>query len=525
MQGKQSNFDKYLILILALSVLYFGYWIIFGNYMYASFNSNYFDIGGWAYNMYLHVHNLNGLGLLQYLVFFNHISPFSVLLVPIFALYQQPITLVIIQDSFLLITTVLAYFVSLDILKDRKVAFALAFAFLINPGLRGLLIFDFHTEAFIPFFCILSFYFYFKGKRTYFVLSLVMLLSVMETTYAVAAPLLLGLLVYELLYNSRRTEPDREEFKRRIATLLLGMLVTALAFGAYHMASVYITNAYSAHSNYAIPPITRLYIDFIGDQLKALNNPVSTNYNSSIAYYLGGTGASYLFLGFGAASSLSVPVGVVFYLPWLFEVFVIHNLGFAFFGFQYYAYALGGSFIAAVLGFLIFSKNKKSICKKLRADVKAVEVFMFASIIVFAVVFSVVGLSESDISLFTLQPHPNINYAQMSNALAAIPENASVMAQAPIAAHLFYIHNLELPPIYNKTNSAVLGYLTVYWFVPDYIAIDKNLSNYYYLTHYNLTNQTFNVYQYMGKNYTISYNNSDLYIYKRIRIGLNGTQN
>jgi len=245
-------------------------------------------------------------------------------------------------------------------------------------------------------------------------------------------------------------------------------------------------------------------------------------YNANIANFLGSIGASYLFLGSGAASSLSLPVAIVFYLPWLFEVFIIHNWGFASFCFEYYAYVVGGSFVAGVLGFSIFLRNKNSICKKLGIDIKAMEAFMFASIFVFSVVFSVVGLTEFNANILTMQSYPNINYAQMNNALATIPKNASVMAQTPIAARLFYIHNLELPPIYNKTNTAVLGYLTVFWFVPDYIVVDKNLSDYYYLTHYNLTNQTFNVYQYMGKNYTLYYNNSDLYIYKRIN--LNGTR-
>ncbi len=194
----------------------------------------------------------------------------------------------------------------------------------------------------------------------------------------------------------------------------------------------------------------------------------------------------------------------------------MHNWGFASFSFEYYAYVIGGSFIAGVLGFFAFSRNKVSICKRLRISVRAMEAFMLASIFVFSALFSIIGLTEINVGALTLQSHPNINYTDMSGALAAIPSNASVLAQAPIAVHFFYIHNLELPPIYNRTNTEVLGYMTVYWFVPDYIVIDKNLTDYYYITHYNLTNSTFNVYQYMGNNYTVYYNDSDLYIYKRI---------
>lgn len=516
--GKKRGLDWYLISIIVLSVVYFSYWVLFANYAYSNFSSSYFDLGGWAYNMYLHVHVVQGIGPLQYLVFFNHILPFSVLLVPLFALYQQPITLIVIQDVFLALTTILTYFVSLQILKDRKIAFALAFAFLISPGLRGLLVFDFHPEAFMPFFCILTFYFYFKEKRVYFLISLLILLSIMETSYAVAVPLLVGILAYELIYNYKRRETDRAKFMKRIGMLIIGIVLTGIAFGAYHIASAYIANTYTTSSTYVLPPITRLYLNFIGNQLNQLKTARSTatsSYSTNVANFLGGIGTPYLFFGFGAGSALSLPVGFVFYLPWLFEVFAIHNWGFAYFSLEYYAYALGGSFIAAVLGLDIFLKYKKSICKRIKIDVKAIEAFMFASIFVFSIVFSAVGLTEINIGALALQNRPNINYAQMDGALATIPQNASVMAQAPIAAHLFYIHNLELPPIYNKTNTATIGYLTVFWFKPDYIVIDKNLSDYYYLEHYNLTNQTFNVYQYTGRNYSVYYNNSDLYIYKR----------
>ncbi len=519
---KKSDIDKRLVLLIVLSVIYLSYWLLFANYMYSTFQSSYWDIGVATYVMYLHVHSIQYMGPLQYLVFFNHISPFSVLLVPLFALYQQPITLIFIQDAFLFATVILVYFVSLKILKNRNVAFALAFAFLINPGLRGLLFFDFHPEAFLPFFSILSFYYYFNGKRKYFLLSLVLLLSIYETSYVVAGPMLLALLAYELLYNSKKKEIARNEYKNRINILLVGIIVTVLAFILYNLTYGYIFSTYATLSNYSIPPITRLYINFIGNQLKSLSNPQSPSYSADLSYFLGGIGTPTLFLGFGASSLFSLIFGTIMYLPWLFEVFVIHNWGFASFSFEYYAYVLAGSFISAILGFIVFNDNKDKISKKLHINLKTIEAFIFASIFVFSIVFSFVGLTEINIYTLGLQSHPNVNYTQLNLELATIPKNASIMAQVPIAAHIFYIHNLELLPIYNKTNTAVLGYLTVYWFVPDYIIIDKNLSDYYYLTHYNLTNDTFNIYQYMGKNYTVYYNNSDLYIYKRI--DLNKTQ-
>ena len=94
--------------------------------------------------------------------------------------------------------------------------------------------------------------------------------------------------------------------------------------------------------------------------------------------------------------------------------------------------------------------------------------------------------------------------------LEMIPKNASVMAQPTLALHIFYIHNLELPPIYGN-DGYYLSNLTVYWFKPTYIVMDKNLSDYG-----DFLNSSFNVYNYMDKNYTLYYNQSGFYIYKRI---------
>jgi predicted PurR-regulated permease PerM len=145
----------------------------------------------------------------------------------------------------------------------------------------------------------------------YFALSLIMLLSVIETAYVVAAPLLLALLVYELLYNYKgRESRGHEEYKKKIGILIVGMVLTGLAFIMYHLVSAYISNSYATASNYAIPPITRLYINFIGNQLaqlKTANKSVAYSYNATVANLLGSIGTPSLFLGFGGASSLSLP--------------------------------------------------------------------------------------------------------------------------------------------------------------------------------------------------------------------------
>lgn len=509
----KSNFDWYLILIIVLAVIYSAYWVCLANYRYTTFKSTYFDIGGSTYNMYLHLHDVQ-MSAAQYLVFFSHISLFSILLLPFFALYQQPITLIIIQDTFLALTAILVYFVVKDIISNNKLAFLFAFAFLINPGLRGLFYFDFHPEAFIPFFYILAFYFYFKNKKAYFVLSLLFLLSIIDTSYLVAPSLLLGLFIYEFAYNKNK---NYKEYRDKLNLLLVGFALTILAALFYHFAPIYILNSYKNTSYSAVPPISRL-IDFSSAQLKSILNPNSyydPRHSLFVVATYGLLGLLAIFFGFGITSIMDPILSIVLYSPWILEVFYLQNSSFASFDSQYYGYIVGAGLVSAILGYIILAR-KSNVSKLDKINAKTVR-FVSLSILAFSLIFSVIGLlsgfylNYSSLSLLTF-PKSNVNATQINSVLSMIPGNASVLTQISIAPHLFYIRNLELPPIYTPENSGVVSNLTVLWVAPDYIVIDKNLFDYGTFVNY-----SFDVYDYMGNNYTTYYNNSGIYIYKRIK--------
>lgn len=508
MAGKLS-IDKYLVLITVLSAAYFTYWIFWGNYLYTTFKSSYFDIGGYTYAMYLHINGLMYMNPLQYLVFFNHIAPSLVLLMPIFTLYQHPITLIIIQQIFLALTTILVYFVASDIFKDKRLAFVLAFAFLINPGIRGLVWFDFHPEAFIAFFYILSFYFYYKRKTKYFILSYILLLGIMETAYLVGATLILALLIYELIYNSRSKGSALKNYKEGLKLIGIGIGLTVIAAIFYHVAAGYIINSYASTSNYAIPPISRL-INFIKIQSDIILNPGLV---SKSAYYneitWGGLGSLSVLFGFGIWSLLNPLISLVSYSPWLTEVFYLHFSYFAWFSRQYYSYVVGASLVSSVLGLLILARYKPRISKMLKISIKSIDSFVIANILIFSILFSVIALVGINTALLTFPANPSINSSQIATGLAMIPYNATVLVQPSIAPHISYIRELELPPIYGNFG-VYISNLTVYWFAPDYIVLDKNLSDYN-----DFLNSSFNVYGYMGKNYSVYYNASGFYIYKR----------
>ena len=85
MKGK-DGFDFYLALVLILCVAFVSYWMAYANWRYTDFISVFFDLGIEAQSMFIHLNHANLVYGLQFLSFSNHISPFKLLLLPIFAL-------------------------------------------------------------------------------------------------------------------------------------------------------------------------------------------------------------------------------------------------------------------------------------------------------------------------------------------------------------------------------------------------------------------------------------------------------
>ena len=112
MELKRLKEDKYLWILIALSFIFIVYWALFSNYRYVTYTSQYYDVGVEAYSLFWHIHGLQYYpNLLDYIVFTNHLSPFSILLLPFFALYPHPTTFFLIEYIFLAMSSILVYFI------------------------------------------------------------------------------------------------------------------------------------------------------------------------------------------------------------------------------------------------------------------------------------------------------------------------------------------------------------------------------------------------------------------------------
>ncbi|MEM2337881.1 MAG: DUF2079 domain-containing protein [Candidatus Bathyarchaeia archaeon] len=122
-----------------------------------------------------------------------HFSPILFLILPAYAFYPSPETLLILQSFILALGAVPLYKLSMHVLKSRVASIAFVFVYLLYPPLHGVNWFDFHVQAFLPLFFLSNIYFLEKQNwKCYFVFTLLSLLCEEHVSFAVA---FIGLLI------------------------------------------------------------------------------------------------------------------------------------------------------------------------------------------------------------------------------------------------------------------------------------------------------------------------------------------
>jgi uncharacterized membrane protein len=487
--------DRLFLLLILIAVIYVAFWVGYAGYKYNSLQSSWFDIGAETFSFYYHIKWPQNIGGLQFLSFAEHIDPFELAILPFFSLYPSPITLLIIQDVALAAAALVIYLIGRNVIGNRYIGFALAIAFLINPGVNGITIYDFHPEAFIPLFCILSFYFYMRSKKSLFVI---------ETSITVGISILLAFALYEIFYS---TDDRKRMLKSNLKLIGICAIITILFFLFYYFVLNSLSLSYAAGAYPNMPSQFRV-VNFFGSQLKTLLSPpkISQIYPANYFILLALTGIAILLLGFGFHAIRRIPIiALILISPWLFEVFLLHNPIFPTLVNEYYAYALGGAVIAACLG--IITATKKANIKPLKASFDIILIALL--ILIYASSILLPAIPQTNPLKWSIK---NSTTASIGTATLALNTNSSIMSQPSIAAHLYRFEGLEMPPdvrLYAFTQSGFIATnVSFYSGRPDYIMLDKNLSD------YGLMNgSAFNVYAYMGDNYTLcsSANGIELY--------------
>ncbi len=124
-----------------------AYGVAFGFNAYGTFHDAE-DLGDYAYNMNYYS-NYGVPTALQYLVFGNHMAPDQVALLLVYASLPSPLTLIVVQSLVLSLGGLASFFAARRALGSASLSLLFCFAFLANPGMHGILFFDYHAEFLI----------------------------------------------------------------------------------------------------------------------------------------------------------------------------------------------------------------------------------------------------------------------------------------------------------------------------------------------------------------------------------------
>jgi len=341
--------------------------------------------------------------------FSAHFSPILVLLVPFYAVYPSPETLLVLQSFIIALGAVPVYYLARDELGEN---FGLLFAvlYLTYPALIGANLFDFHVEAFAPVTILFTIYFLKKRNPKLFALSLI--LALMSLEYVGFMTILIALYAFTVEIKAKA------QLKKIIPYVIFTICLSiAWIFISFTIRSI-IRNPRTQTMDILIPVLNEL-----GNPLQLLSY-IFYDYSNKVLYLI-------MIFAPPLFTSLLSPYFLLT-LPWLLFAFVSNYSPYYGIQFQYSLILIPFIFTSSIYGvkrLLQITNLKKEV---------------FSKFLLFFALGFLVG------SVTFLQPYLSSNFdakavEPIHRVISLIPSNASVLT----------LNNL-FPHISNRFNAWVL---------------------------------------------------------------------
>ena len=326
-----------------------------------------------------------------------HFSPILILLIPFYAIYPHPETLLVLQSFIIALGTVPLYFLAKDELNER-LALVLSLLYLTHPLLLGANLFDFHFEAFIPVTLLSTIYFLRKRNMKLYILSL--FLSLMSHEYVAFLTLLI--ILYELVTKIKAKDELRKITPYAILTVSSSIIWMFLAFAVRS----YLRNPETRSMNVLAPVLSEM-----GHPLLLLSYLTNNMYGKFS--YLTVLLAPLLFTSLFSSYILLT-------LPWLLFAFTLNYDPYYTIGYQYSLVIIPFVYLSSIHG----------IKRLLRSN--ALRHQTFTKLLLFSALFFLISRAT------LIQPQvihmSTVNSAH--NIIPLIPENASVLCTNNLFPHV-----------------------------------------------------------------------------------------
>lgn len=433
MNFAERNAGKLVFVLIAVYTLVFSSYTIFMHYAFKTYG---WDLGIFTQSLWTTIN----LGKpFHYTIethvnpsqnFFGaHFSPVLLLIVPIYALYQSPITLLVLQSFILGSAALPTYWIARDKLNSKLWGLTFATAFLLHPALHGMNCFDFHVEAFIPLFFLLTFY-YLDNKQ--WIKGLIFTLLTLSTI-EFAPILILFLGFYFLIKISSQTPKVNIVLTLKRISIPIVLIATSIFwfFTAFHITySINPLKATGLPGNWDIwgSNLNEVILNVLRNPITALGvivNPIEK------IYYTLSVFAPTVFL------PLLSPLELLLVVPWLLLALLSEYPPYYEPYFQYFGFIAGQIFVAAIYGVKNLIKLQNS-SKNLSGMEKKLMVLILSLSLLSTLATSPISLPALTRRRIEINPHVKT----LHEVLSLIPHNASIATQNDILPHLAQRENI-----------------------------------------------------------------------------------
>ncbi|MEM3383750.1 MAG: DUF2079 domain-containing protein [Nitrososphaerales archaeon] len=389
----------------------------------------------------------------------THFAPILIIILPFYALYPKPETLLIIHSAIISLGGVAAYKLSYFLLKNKSQALIFSFLYLLNPLIVGQALSSFHLEDLFMTFMMFTIYFFVKKDYWKYFISLNLTLMTIE--YA-AIPLIFFGIAMLVMINKWGDFSYNVKFSIPLITIIFSLLYFILvqniqiALGLIRLNIHQEWRILGANSIFEVP-------------LKVLENPVlaleALSYDSFYKLW-------YLLMIFMPVLFLPLlkPTYLLPILPWIMISLFSNYPAYYVISSHYPAFIAPFIFLATIYGFRKIAKSIK------RAKSKKLLIIAILTITILSLLFDILRIR-------TIYHFTGADLQHVSNIydiLSLVPNNASVLAQDNIFPHLssrFEAYTIPSPTWEGFSSISVEMLNNVLDKKPEYIIVDLKADN------------------------------------------------
>ena len=410
-----------------------------------AFRTNAWDLGIYSQSLYS---TLNHGKILYYTaelmgnpsgsLFGIHFSPFLFLLVPIYAIYQNPVTLLILRPIAISIGLIPLYWILRDQqLNNKWLTFFLATIYLVYPPITTPLS-NFDVEVFLPALFLFAIHYFRKDKllHSYIFVALALMVNEFVPLIVMAMAVYVFLSHRKEIVNGLRSRKLTKNAIFSITLLLSGILF-------FYLASAVITtfNPNALTTKWEWGELGTSPGEIV---INVLTNPAKT---INVLFNDGQSKFVYITSLFGPLAFLSFldPLTLIMTLPWLMASLLSINPLYYAIGTRYPAFVSPFLFVAAINGI------KKLVNLSSRGVLRKIGFLIFISLLV-----STLLLPTDD--------YFSVTQAEETTrmALNEIPSTASVSVMPEVFPHL--CNRLEVYPYFKSGVDYVLFNVYSWWY-------------------------------------------------------------